>query len=125
MSKPTRLTRAERRSRRGDVPDAGVYGVVAQDAGAVTWSGVYVFFAESPAAAAARIRDSGFHKKGIWGRVSPAAPPPFPLPDGLGRGDDHWYRSRGDHDGWTPWERLPADYRHPSQSLAAKDPSVR
>jgi hypothetical protein len=125
MSKPTRLTRAERRSRRAIVPDAGVYGVVAQDAGAASWHGMYVFFAESPAAAKARIRASGFHKKGSLGPVSPADPPPFPLPATLGPGDDHWYRSRYDDDGWTPWERLPADYRHPPQGLAAVDPSVR
>ncbi|MGW6004530.1 hypothetical protein ACWFNS_05860 [Oerskovia enterophila] len=125
MPKAARLTRAERRSQHAAVPDAGVYGVVAQDAGATTWTGSYLFFATSPRAAAARIRAAGFHTKGVLGTWSPRVPPPGPLPGDLLAGGEHWYRSRCDDDGWTPWERLPADYRHPPQGLAAVDPSVR
>ena len=105
---------------------AGIYGVDAHDAGADSWIGRYVCFAASPDEARARIRDGGFHKRSLWGEWSPKAqsrngrPPPALEP-----GDVHWYRSRLDDSGWTPWERLPGDYRHPPQGLAATDPSVR
>lgn len=120
-----RPTRAERRERTASVPDAGVYGVDAQDAGADSWTGRYVFFAETPDLARQRIRDAGFHKGQIEAEWSPRRPPPGGAPGDLGPDNAHWYRSRFDFTGWSEWERLPADYRHPRQSVAAVDPSVR
>lgn len=126
MAKRPKLTREQRRERADAVGTAGVYGVDAHDAGADTWTGRrYVCFAESPSAARQRIRDAGFHKRRVTVTWTPGDAPPALLPGELGPGNDHWYRSRLDDSGWTPWERLPADYRHPSQSLAAIDPSVR
>jgi hypothetical protein len=102
-----------------------VYGVDAKDAGADSWIGRYLFFAESPEGARARTRAAGFHKRQISVFWNPGREPPQGLPDDLESGDGHWYRSRFDDSGWTPWERLPEGYRHPPQGLAAVDPTVR
>jgi hypothetical protein len=125
VAKKPKLTRAQLREQRAAVGAPGVYGVDAHDAGADSWIGRYVCFAKSPEEASARIRDAGFHKRRIWGEWSAGQTPPEGLPDDLGPGDGHWYRSRFDDSGWTPWERLPGDYQHPPQGLAATDPSVR
>ncbi len=124
VSKPPKLTRAERRERRANVPVAGVYGVDVEDAGALTWTGRYMCWASSPQEARARIREAGFHKQSTVRTYAPSEPPREGLPD-IPAGDGGWYRSRDDDGVWTPWERLPPDYRHPPQSLAAIDPTVR
>ncbi|GAB4062456.1 hypothetical protein GCM10028777_02240 [Angustibacter speluncae] len=125
MTKRPKLTRAQLRDHQGEVDATGVYGVDADDAGADTWIGRYVFFARSRDEARARIRDAGFHKRRIQREWRPGHAPPDGLPADLAPGNDHWYRTRFDDSGWTPWERLPRDYRHPPQGLAAADPSVR
>jgi hypothetical protein len=102
-----------------------VYGVDAEDAGADSWIGRYMLWAESADEAKARTRDAGFHQRRIWATWRPEQEPPQGIPPGLQQGDVHWYRSRLDDSGWTLWERLPSDYRHPPQGLAGKDPSVR
>ena len=122
MSKPAKGTRAERRERRASQPAEGVYGVDAQDAGADSWTGRHVVWARTPDEARGRVAAAG-HKKQLTRRWTPSAPPPG-LPGDLGAGDDRWYRSRLEDDGWTAWVALPADYRHPPQGLAAVDPSV-
>jgi hypothetical protein len=104
---------------------AGAYGVDIRDAGADSWIGRFVFFAESPVEARAHIRDAGFHKRQIEVEWSPRQEPREGLPDDLGPADGHWYRSRLNDCGWTPWERLPEDHRHPPPGRAAVDPSVR
>ena len=124
MVKP-KLTRAQRRERRAAVPASGVYGIDAEDAEANSWTGRYVFFAQSADEAKTRIREAGFHRKQIAYRWGPGHEPPEgpgwyeerpeALPPSLGQGDGHWYRSRLDDGGWTPWERLPRDYGHPPQ----------
>ena len=118
MGKTPKLTRAERRSRRESVPDEGVYGVDAEDAGADTWTGRYLFWASSAEEATRRVRDAGVHKKQVRRHWSPAESPPEGLPD-IGPATTGWYRSRRHDSGWTAWEVLPAEYRHPPQSLAA------
>jgi hypothetical protein len=118
VGKRPKPTRAQRREQRGVLPAAGVYGVDVEDALADSWISRFVCYAESPDEARARIRDAGFHKRRMWAEWSPKAPPKDgrQTPD-LGRGDGHWYRSRLDDAGWTPWEALPAKYRH--QGVAA------
>ena len=125
MVRAERLSRAQRRALRATAPAVGVYGVDADDAGADSWIGCYLFWAESADDARARTRDAGFHQKQIKARWSPGQEPPHGVPAELRRGDVHWYRSRLDDSGWTSWERLPPDYRNPPQDHAAKDPSVR
>jgi hypothetical protein len=125
VARAERLTRAQRRALQAAIPHGGVYGVDAQDAGADSWTGRYVFWADSLDEAMRRKRDAGFHQRQITSRWSPSQEPPEVLPSELRPGDVHWYRSRLDDSGWTPWEQLPADYRHPPQGRAALDPSVR
>jgi hypothetical protein len=125
MGRAQKLTRAERRERRAGVPVSGVYGVEVWDAGADHWLGRYVIWAESADEAKARTRDAGFHRKQIQAMWTPGQQAPSELPSNLRAGDAHWYRSRFDWGGWTAWEQLPPDYRHPPQGLAAQDPSVR
>ena len=125
MARGQKLTRAERRARRAATPASGVYGVDATDAGADSWIGRYVTWAESADDAKARTRDAGFHRKQIQAQWTPGLRPPEGVPTALKPGDAHWYRSRLEDSGWTEWERLPPDYRHPSQGLAAQDPTVR
>jgi hypothetical protein len=120
-----KLTRAQRRTRRAAVPVSGAYGADAEDAGADSWIGRYMFWADSADEAKARTREAGFHRKQIHADWTPAQMPSQGIPSGLQQGDRHWFRSRLDDSGWTPWELLPPDYRHPPQGLAAKDPSVR
>lgn len=107
------------------MPKEGVYGVDAADAGAESWTGRYLLWASTPEDAKARIVRAGFHSKQVSKSWSPGSPPPQQVPASLGPEFDGWLRSRHDDDGWTDWEALPADYRHPPQSLAAIDPSVR
>jgi hypothetical protein len=95
------------------VGTTGVYGVDVEDALADSRISRIVCFAQSSDEARARIRDAGFHKRRMWAEWTPKAQPK----DGrrlpaLEPGDVHWYRSRLDDVGWTPWERLPGDYRH-------------
>lgn len=52
-----------------------MYGVDAKDAGAGTWTGRYMFFGESSAAATSRMRDAGFHRQDIRAWCSPARLP--------------------------------------------------
>jgi hypothetical protein len=125
MSQRPKLTRAERRERRASTVVPGVYGVDAMDAGATSWTGRYLTWARTPDEAKERIKAAGFHKKQIQRHWTPSKPPPEGLPAGLASGCNGWYRSRLDDDGWTEWEALGATYRHPSQALAAVDPSVR
>ncbi len=87
--------------------------------------GRYLVWSETAEDAVERVRAAGFHKTQISRHWSPAAPPPEGLPADMGPDFTGWYRSRWDDDGWTPWEMLPADYRHPPQGLAAMDPSMR
>jgi hypothetical protein len=94
------------------VPAAGVYGVDVWDMWADFLLGRYLFYAESSQAARARIRDAGFHKKQVRGQWDPGSDPPEGRPAALGPGDPHWYRSRWDQAGWTPWEQLPGDFRY-------------
>ena len=114
-------TRAELRERRADLPDAGVYGLVAEDREAASWESYFVFFANSPDEARARIQNARFHKKQIRLQWGPGEAPPGRAdrrpepPPGLGPGDERWYKSREDDEGWTPWEALPRDYVHPPQ----------
>ncbi|MET7638145.1 hypothetical protein [Streptomyces sp. NPDC005438] len=124
MARKRRLTRAQRRERRAARPVAGLYGVMARDAGAGGWVGLYLCYAHSPEEARNREVAAGFHKRGVEARWTPGHPPPHQPPD-VGPDDDHWYRSRLEDAGWTPWERLPSDYRHPPQGLATIDPSAR
>ncbi|MEJ5868485.1 hypothetical protein WDV85_12140 [Pseudokineococcus sp. 5B2Z-1] len=125
MSKQSPLTRAQRRSRRGEPAAEGVYGVDTEDAGASSWTGRYLMWARSPQHAAERIRDAGFHRRRTEASWDPTRLPPQALPDQLHAETAAWFRSRLDDDGWTPWQTLPADYRHPPQGLAAVDPSLR
>jgi len=125
VSKHFPLTRAQRRSRRGELAAAGVYGVDTEDAGASTWTGRYLMWARSPQHAAERIRDAGFHRRRTEASWDPTRLPPQSLPEGLHAETAAWFRSRLDDDGWTPWQELPADHRHPPQGLAALDPSLR
>ncbi len=125
MSKPPKLTRAERRERRASVPGEGVYGVDATDAGAGSWTGRYLMWARTSDEAKERVRAAGFHKKQIEWRWTPSDAPPEGVPDDLAPGVEGWRRSRLNDDGWSAWEALGATYRHPPQSLAAVDPSVR
>ncbi len=125
VARADKLTRAQRRALRATVPAAGVYGVQSKDARADSWIGRYFFWAGSVDEAKRRTREAGFHQRQITAHWSPGQTPPEGLPSELHRGDGHWYRSRLDDGGWTPWEQLPADYRHPPQGLAAKDPSLR
>ncbi len=81
MSKPPKLTRAERRERRANVPVFGVYGVDVEDAGALTWTGRYMCWASSPQEARARIREAGFHKQATVRMYAPSEPPREGLPD--------------------------------------------
>ncbi len=124
MSKPPKLTRAERRERRASVPDEGVYGVEAVDAGGDSWIGRYLMWAGSPDEAKERIRAAGFHKRQIQCRWTPSDPPPEGVPDDLAPGVEGWRRSRHNDSGSSAGEALDATYRHPLQSLAAIDPSV-
>lgn len=124
MKRP-KLTRGQLRDQQVKADAADVYGVDADDAGADSWIGRYVFFAQSRDEARARIRDAGFHKRRIGREWHPGQTPPEGVPADLGAGNGHWYRTRFDDSGWTPWERLPRHYRHPPQGLAAVDPSVR
>ena len=103
-----------------------MYGVDADDAGAGGWTGRYLFWASNPRAAKERIVMAGFHKRRIQYEWTPAdeVPPPA-LPPELVEGFPGWVRSRSEDNGWTPWEVLPRDYRHPLQGLATVDPSVR
>jgi hypothetical protein len=125
VARAQRLTRAERRGHRATVPVSEVYGVDATDAGAESWIGRYLCWADSADAARARARNAGFHHKHIRAQWTPSQKPPPGIPAELQQKNDHWYRSRFNDSGWTSWERLPADYRHPPQGLAAQDPSVR
>ena len=125
MSKQPKQTRAERRQSRASEAVEGAYGVDAMDAGADSWTGRFVTWAGTPDEAKQRIAAAGFHKKQIERQWTPSRPPPEGLPAGLGSDDKGWYRSRGDDDGWTQWEPLGEAYRHPSQALAALDPTVR
>ena len=114
MARKPKLTRAQLREQRTELGTAGVYGVDVEDALADSWISRFVCSAESPEEARARIRDAGFHKGKMWSSVwGPEAPPKDgrPLP-AFEPGDVHWYRSRLDDVGWTPWEQLPTDYRH-------------
>jgi hypothetical protein len=120
-----KLTRAQRRARRATFPVSGVYGVDATDAGADSWIGRHLFWADSADAAKARTLNAGFHQKHIQAQWTPGQKPPRDAPSELQQGDVHWYRSRLEDSGWSSWERLPPDYRHPPQGLAAQDPSVR
>ena len=112
MAKEPKLTRARRRENRTASPVSGVYGFQAEDALAGSWISRFVFYAESADQAKARIREAGFHKRKISAQWGPEEQPQPGLPAGLGPGDALLYRSRLDHGGWTPWEQLPADYRH-------------
>ena len=125
VAKRSPLTRAQRREQQGALPTAGAYGIDAQDAGADSWIGRYVIHVESADEARAQISGAGFHKRQISAHWSPALQPPEELPTGLVAGDRHWYRSRFDDSGWTAWEQLPEDYRHPAQGQAAIDPTSR
>ncbi|MFE6234222.1 hypothetical protein [Cellulosimicrobium sp. NPDC057862] len=119
----SRPTRAEIRARHR--PDgAGVYGVSVLDAGADSWTGLYLCRAADADHARRRIREAGFHKKHIQGRWTPTDPPPR-VPGELADDDERWFRCRYDDDGWGPWEPLPRDYRHPSPARGAVDPPVR
>jgi hypothetical protein len=122
MTRP-RATRAEIRARRGP-EDAGVYGVSVLDAGADSWTGLYLCHAMDANHARRRIREAGFHKRQVQARWTPTEPPPR-VPGELATGDERWFRSRQDDDGWSPWEALPPDYRHPPPGRAAVDPSAR
>jgi hypothetical protein len=125
VGRAQKLTRAQRRERRETVPVSGVYGVDAWDAGADNWIGRYVFWAKSADEAKTRTRDAGFHRKQIQATWTPGHQPSEGIPSELRRGDAHWYRSRFEDSGWTSWDRLSPDYRHPPQGLAAEDPSIR
>ncbi len=125
MPKSTKPTRAERREQRASVPEEGIYGVDAQDAGASSWDGRYLMWASNADEADKRLRAAGFHKSQIHRRWTPRQPPPEGLPDALTAGFPGWFRSRLDYGTWTEWESLPGNYRHPSQALAAIDPTVR
>ena len=125
MSKQSKPTRAERREHRASTAVEGVYGVDAMDAGADSWTGRYLMWARTPDEAKKRLKAAGFHKKQIEQQWTPSKPPPDGVPAELGSECNGWYRSRRDNDGWTAWEALGVDYRHPSQALAAVDPSVR
>lgn len=125
MSKPKPPTRAERREQRSIVPQEGIYGVDADDAGADSWTGRYLCWASSPAEAKRRVVGAGFHKRQVRQHWSPGNLPLEGVPAALGPAFEGWFRSRDDDGGWTDWEALPADYGHPPQSLAAIDPSVR
>jgi hypothetical protein len=117
-------TRAERREQEKS-ENCGIYGIDAQDAGADSWVGRYVFFARSRQEARQRIREARFHKKQIENEWTPRRPPPGDIPDALSRGEGSWYRRRYNDSGWTPWEKLSENYIHPPQSQAARDPSIR
>lgn len=126
VAKPSKLTRAERRQRRESVPDEGVYGVDADDAGAGGWTGRYLCWATSPAEAAERVAAARFHKGRVQYEWTPVDEMPSPaLPPELVEGFAGWVRDRFEDDGWTRWEVLPPDYRHPPQGLASVNPSVR
>ncbi|MFB7889466.1 hypothetical protein ACFCZ3_15610 [Cellulosimicrobium cellulans] len=122
MTRP-RPTRAEIRSRHRP-EGAGVYGVSVLDARADSWTGLYLCHAIDADHARRRVREAGFHRRQIQARWTPAVPPPR-VPSELAAGDARWFRSRQDDDGWSPWEALPPDYRHPPRSGAAVDPSIR
>ncbi len=94
VSKPPKLTRAERRERRASAPDAGVYGVDALDAGADAWTGRYLVWAGNPDEAKERVRAAGFYKRQLERHWTPSNPPPGGVPDKLGRGVVAWYRRR-------------------------------
>lgn len=124
MAKKVKPTRAQAREARALIPEAGLYGVDVKDAGAAAWIGRYLTFATSADEAKRRIRDAGFHRKDIEARWSPARMPPGELPDVGSKDDNAWFRSRDGGAEWSSWERLPPNYRHPPQGLAAVDPSV-
>jgi hypothetical protein len=125
VSKPPKLTRAERRERRASAPGEGVYGVDVTDAGADSWTGRYLVWARTPDEAKEHVRTAGFHKKQVERQWTPSNPPPEGVPDDLAPDVQGWRRSRLNDDGWSAWEPLGAAYRHPPQGLAAVDPSVR
>jgi hypothetical protein len=125
MAKATRPTRAERREQRAAVPEAGIYGVDAEDAGASSWRGRYLTWAADADDARQRIKVAGFHKKQIRDTWTPRRPPPDGPPAPRGPDSKGWCRSRLNEEGWTAWQPLPPDYRHPSSALAATDPTVR
>jgi len=125
VARAGKLTRAQRRALRATVPAEGVYGVDVKDPGADSWIGRYVFWAESVDEAKRRTREAGIHQRHVTAQWSPGRTPREGLPSALSRGDGHWYRSRLDDDGWTPWEQLRADYEHPPPGPAAEDPSLR
>jgi hypothetical protein len=125
VAREQKPTRAQRRAHRAAVPDAGPYGIDAKDAGADSWIGRYVFWAESADEAKTRTRNAGFHQKQLQARWTPGQIPPEGVPSDLHKGDQHWYRSRLNDGGWASWEKLPPDYHHPPQGLASQDPSVR
>lgn len=124
--KKRELTPSQRCELWSAVGTAGTYGLDAEDAGADSWITRFVCFADSLQTARGRVRDAGFHKQRTWSLRRPRKRPTGgrTWPD-LEPGDVHWYRSRLDDSGWTPWERLPEDYRHPPQGRAAINPSVR
>lgn len=117
-------TRAERRRRREGTPEPGVYGIDVKDAGSDSWVGRYACFAGSPDVMRSRTRDAGFHKRQINAQWGPGSRVPGPGLLTIAAEGPHWYRSRLQDSGWSPWERLPADYRHPPQGLAARDASL-
>ena len=124
MARREELTRAERRRRVAEVAAAGVYGVDVTDAGADSWLGRYLCWAQTPDDARRRVREAGLRAGQVQARWTPQHPPRNGLPAGLSPGDERWWRSRLDDRGWTPWEQLPATHRHPPQGRAATDPSL-
>ena len=100
-----------------------MYGVSVLDAGADSWTGLYLCHAIDADHARRRVREAVFHKRQIQARWTPAEPPPR-VPSELAAGDARWFRSRQDDDGWSPWEALPPDYRHRHQGKSPSSPNV-
>jgi hypothetical protein len=123
VAKKHPVTRAERRAARVVLPDARVYWVEIEDAGAQCWVSRLAFFADSPAAAKERLRAIG-----LWhalDRSSSEVELPVSAAELAKAHPNEIFISQLDDDGWTRWFALPAGYVHPSQGQAAKHPELR